>query len=414
MLRKSSGQNVAVATLASLPSRPSARLARHVLQKLIGPLAVGELTVETPDGARFTLRASQAGPRAQLSIHRWRTLGRVLAAADIGLAESYIAGEWSTPDLVALLSLGCRNPMLGMPRSAWPVVRLWNRLRHAQNRNSRRGSRRNISAHYDLGNDFYEPWLDPGMNYSSAWFESPAETLEQAQARKLDRVVELLDMEGAQHVLEIGCGWGPFADRLLAGTNARITGLTLSQEQLAHARQRLGTAIDNGRCELRLQDYRDVEGQFDRIVSIEMLEAVGEAYWPTFFQVLQRRLQPGGCAVIQVITIADDRFESYRRQPDFIQTHVFPGGMLPTQSIIEGQARLAGLEPVNTRLFGESYAQTLEIWRTRFHAACRRNPAFGFDRRFRRMWDYYLAYCQAGFATGALNVGLYKLVRPKT
>ncbi len=278
------------------------------------------------------------------------------------------------------------------------------------NRNTRRGSRRNIAAHYDLGNEFYQQWLDAGMSYSAGVFSSVDETLEQAQNAKLDRVVSLLDLVGGERVLELGCGWGSLADRL-AQKRCNLTGITLSTEQLAYARQRLSSQALAVYCDLRLQDYRDVRGDFDRIASIEMLEAVGEAYWPTYFAKLYERLRPGGIAVLQVITIDEARFDNYRRRPDFIQKYIFPGGMLPTPQIIEREGSKAALHLVGIEFFGEDYARTLGEWRARFQDAWPQIKALGFDQRFKRMWEYYLAYCQAGFETRAINVGLYKFTR---
>jgi cyclopropane-fatty-acyl-phospholipid synthase len=277
------------------------------------------------------------------------------------------------------------------------------------NRNTRRGSRRNIAAHYDLGNEFYRQWLDPGMTYSAGLFSRAAQTLEEAQDAKLDRVISLLNLSGGERVLEIGCGWGSFAERLLQQHDGVVTGVTLSSEQLDYAQHRLGAAVQSGRCDLRLQDYRDVCGTFDRIVAIEMLEAVGEAYWSTFFEKLRDSLRPDGLAVLQVITIDDARFGNYRRRPDFIQKYIFPGGMLPTKHIIEREIAQAGLRLVAHEHFGESYARTLEHWQQRFQKSWPRIERLGFDERFKRTWEYYLAYCQAGFEANAISVGLYKV-----
>lgn len=278
------------------------------------------------------------------------------------------------------------------------------------NRNTRRGSRRNIAAHYDLGNEFYRQWLDAGMSYSAGLFSSGGETLEQAQNAKLDRVLRLLELAGGERVLEIGCGWGALAERLVQN-RCSLIGITLSNEQLAYAQQRLSGQAPAEHCNLRLQDYRDVRGNFDRIVSIEMLEAVGEAYWPTYFKKLHECLRPGGIAVLQVITIDEARFENYRHRPDFIQKYIFPGGMLPTPEIIGREASKAGLHLVSNEFFGDDYARTLEEWRTRFQNAWPQIKALGFDQRFKKMWDYYLAYCQVGFETAAITVGLYKFKR---
>ena len=382
---------------------------QRIVPRITGKLTRGQLVIETRGRDYLVFRGVHPGPSAHLSIHHPRLLLRLLTSGDVGFAQSYMAGEWSTPDLHALLTVlnACYedNPT---PRT--PTLRIARRVRHALNRNTRRGSRRNIPAHYDLGNAFYEFWLDSGMTYSSALFNAATQTLEQGQEAKLDRAIELLALGGGEDVLEIGCGWGTLARRLAQHHSCRVLGLTLSSEQLAFARQQL-TAEIAGRCELRLQDYRDVAGRFDRIVSIEMLEAVGEAYWPAFFARLGEHLRPKGIAVLQVISIAESRFAGYRLRPDFIQRHIFPGGMLPTPAIIEREAARAGLRLVYSEFFGSSYARTLAEWQRRFQAAWPSIKALGFDDRFKRMWEYYLTYCQVGFEAGLLDVGFYKLAR---
>jgi cyclopropane-fatty-acyl-phospholipid synthase len=398
--------------IASTDASPAQSHAAAVLRRLVGHLACGELVIDTPKGGRLPLRGSEGGPRARLSIHDWRLLGRLAFGWDIGVAESYIAGEWSSPHLTALLTLAARNGAAAGPLDKLRTPRPWRRFRHAMNRNTRPGSRRNIAAHYDLGNAFYRLWLDGGMSYSAGLYSSQHQTLESAQEAKLDRVCELLELAGGERVLEIGCGWGALAERLMNTTTCSFSGVTLSTEQLAYAQGRLGAEVQSGRCELRLQDYRDIAGRFDRIVSIEMLEAVGEAYWPTYFAKLRDSLRPGGIAVLQVITIDESRFDRYRLRPDFIQKYIFPGGMLPTKQIIAREATGAGLRPVRTASFGSSYAHTIEEWRRRFEAAWPAIEPLGFDRRFKRMWEYYLAYCQAGFEIGAIDVSFFEFVRP--
>lgn len=387
-------------------------LADALLRRLVGRLDCGTLVVEMPGGRSLVVEGAAPGPEARIIVHRWAAFRRILLAWDLGLADGYIAGDWSTPDLVAVLWLAASNLGVAEVRSPLGLPRIARRLRHALNQNTRRGSRRNIAAHYDLGNAFYELWLDAGMNYSSAIFAAPTQALEEAQAAKLDRIVQLLEVSGGESVLEIGCGWGGLAERLLE-EGCAVTGITLSSEQLAYARQRLLRHVVQGSCDIRLQDYRDVRGSWDRIASIEMLEAVGEAFWPVYFQALYERLAPGGTAVLQAITMAEDRFADYRANPDFIQTYVFPGGMLPTVAIIEREAAKAGLTLARREPFGPSYAKTLAVWRTRFHAHWPSIAPLGFDERFRRMWDYYLAYCQAGFEAGVIDVGLYQLRRPQ-
>jgi len=378
---------------------------------VLGRLECGELIIETPGGDRLVFDGCCPGPQGRLVIHSWRFLGRLVSGWDIGFAEAYMAGEWSSPNLAALLTLACRNNLMVEPLKALRLPRFGLRLRHALNRNTRRGSRRNIAAHYDLGNEFYERWLDAGLTYSAGMFSSASQTLEEAQEVKTDRVLALLEPNVGDKVLEIGCGWGGLAERLLQKHECTVTGVTLSAEQLAYAKRRLQADISTSRCALCLQDYRDVRGTFDRVVSIEMLEAVGEAYWSTYFEKLRDRLRPGGIVVLQAITIHEDQFENYRRRPDFIQRYIFPGGMLPTAQIIERKAGEAGLQLVAEEFFGEGYARTLELWRARFQDAWSDIKALGFDEHFKRMWDYYLAYCQVGFEIRALDVGLYKLVR---
>lgn len=389
----------------------SSSIAEALLRRMVGELDCGELVIETPAGDLLVIGGRRSGPQAKVTIHSWRCLWRLFFNWDIGFAEAYSAGEWSSPNLVALLKLACNNSAMVEPLKSLRAPRFWLRLRHAMNRNTRRGSRRNIAAHYDLGNEFYQQWLDPGMTYSAGLFSSMGQTLEQAQDAKLDRVLGLLDLDNGDNVLEIGCGWGSLAERMMERHDCTVTGVTLSARQLAFAQRRLLDRDLDERSEIRLQDYRDVRGTFDRIVSIEMLEAVGEAYWSTYFESLRDRLRPGGAAVLQVITIDDDRFEDYRRSPDFIQKYIFPGGMLPTVEIVERETVKAGLTLVAKQFFGDSYARTLEEWRRRFLESWPAIEALGFDQRFKRTWEYYLAYCQAGFETGTINVGLYKVAR---
>lgn len=379
-----------------------------LVSRLIPPLAKGSLTVELPSGARLRRAGDTPGPDVTVSVHRWRAFSRLALHGDLGFAGAYLDGDWSTPDLVGLFELVMLNETALLPqRGTAAFGRLLARLRHGARRNTRRGSKRNIAAHYDLGNAFYRPWLDQSMTYSSALFHGD-ESLEQAQQNKIDAVARLLDVEGGETVLEIGCGWGALAERLI-GESCRVTGITLSEEQLAHARARLAPQVAAGQAEIRLQDYRATQESFDRIVSIEMFEAVGEAYWPAYFETLKRRLASRGTAVLQVITIAEERFKRYRSEPDFIQRYIFPGGMLPTRAHMHELAARAGFRVAQELPFGESYARTLAEWRNRFRAAWPAIEPLGFDERFRRMWDYYLSYCEVGFRTGATNVILFQL-----
>ncbi|MDE2370710.1 MAG: class I SAM-dependent methyltransferase [Burkholderiales bacterium] len=389
------------------------RWLRRPLQGLLRAVSHGSLRVELPDGEVIEAHGAQPGPRASMRLLRWRALARLALGGDLGLAEAWRDGDWSTPDLPALLRFGALNEASWGDRSraAWPA-RWLGRAWHWARANTRRGSRRNIADHYDLGNAFYARWLDPELIYSSAIYGDPTQSLEQAQAAKLQCIIERLQLDSLPpggEILEIGCGWGALALAMARRRPCRVTGITLSQEQLAHARERVAASAMPTRVELRLQDYRDLRGSYDRIVSIEMLEAVGERYWPVYFETLRRCLRPGGIAVIQVITIGEAYFDDYRRHTDFIQRHVFPGGMLPTVSAIRDQARRCGLEMVEALPFGASYAATLAEWRRRFIAAWPEIEALGFDAPFRRLWEYYLSYCEAGFLCGKVDVGLYTL-----
>lgn len=289
------------------------------------------------------------------------------------------------------------------------MMRFVNRIGHLLNANTRKGSRRNIEAHYDLGNDFYKEWLDPLMLYSSAIFDETTQSLEAAQQKRLDVIRDKLVLPGGESILEIGCGWGALAVELATRSNASVVGITLSPTQLSWARKAVATTGNESRVDLRLQDYRDTEGQFDRIVSIEMFEAVGEAYWPNYFSTLKRCMKPDGRAVLQIISIDESRFEAYRGSIDFIQKYIFPGGFLPSDAALEGAVTAAGLTLTGVEHFGKSYASTLAEWRSRFHAQWPAIAAQGFDERFRRLWHYYLCYCEAGFEEGSINVGLYTI-----
>ncbi len=396
-------------SVESSDSPPGHSLTRRLLRWATKDIACGQLTIETPQGSVIEFTGRHPGQKAQLKINSWRFLWRLFLSWDVGFSESYLADEWSSPDLPALLRFMSINTNMGKSLRELRLQGAIRRLRHALNRNTRRGSRRNIATHYDLGNAFYAQWLDSSMTYSSGLYSENHQALPEAQQAKLERVAELLDLSGGEHVLEIGCGWGGLAETLAVQHDCSITGLTLSSEQLTYARDRINQSSARDRCEFLLQDYRDAKGTFDRIVSIEMLEAVGEAYWTVYFETLRARLKKDGVAVLQVITIGANHFESYRRNPDFIQRCIFPGGMLPTVGIIAERACSAGLQIVSQQFFSDSYARTLVDWRLRFKKSWPLIEPMGFDARFKRMWDYYLAYSQAGFETGVVNVGLYKI-----
>jgi len=380
------------------------------LPMLLHRVAAGRIEVQTPSGERIAHHAAAPGPSATLVLHRWRALRRLLFGGDLGFAESYMDGDWSSPDLPTLIEFAAHNQSaLGDSLEGVGVLRWLNRLLHRRRANTRSGSRRNIEAHYDLGNDFYAAWLDRGMTYSSALFTRPDLSLEDAQAAKLARITALLEPQPGDRVLEIGCGWGGLAERLIRAAGCHVTGITLSPSQLGYARARLEQAGLAARGDLRLEDYRDTTGRFDRIASIEMFEAVGMDYWAAYFAALRERLAPAGVAVLQVITIADEKFSTYRASPDFIQRHIFPGGMLPSPSALRRCLATAGLALTHEETFGASYVATLAEWRRRFHRSWADLLALGFDERFRRKWDYYLGYCEGGFRAGAIDVGLYRL-----
>jgi cyclopropane-fatty-acyl-phospholipid synthase len=338
-----------------------------------------------------------------------------LKSGDIGFAESFIDGHWTTPDLAALLRLfiANRDAMEAVIYGSW-WGSLAARVRHLLNRNSRRGSRKNIHAHYDLGNAFYKLWLDETMNYSSALFEGDLERpMAQAQQAKVRRALDECHLQPGARLLEIGCGWGALAEEAAVRHGAQVTGVTLSTEQLAFARERMTRHAVAERTELRLQDYRDIDdGPFDAIASIEMFEAVGREYWGSFFQTVHRQLKPGGRACIQTITIRDDLFERYANSTDFIQQYIFPGGMLPCAQGFRVEARKAGLEVVSELAFGRDYAETLRRWRRDFLARDGQVRQLGFDTRFMRIWEFYLAYCEAAFDTGNTDVIQFTLRRP--
>jgi len=387
---------------------------------LLRQLRHGTLDVDLPDGGRLRFGSADAGGvRASIRLHDWTLCAAVLRSGDIGFAESYMEGRWTTPDLGALLGLfiSNRESLESVVYGSWWGSMLY-RLRHLLNRNSRKGSRRNIHAHYDLGNEFYGLWLDPTMNYSSAWFgsSSPQDRagadLAAAQVAKIRRALVEAGVRPGQRVLEIGCGWGALAETAARDHGARVTGLTLSQEQLAYAQRRLADAGLS--ADLRYQDYRELDRNgepYDAVVSIEMFEAVGRAYWPAFFRTVHSALKPGGRACIQSITIRDDLFERYARSTDFIQQYIFPGGLLPSPSGFREAARRAGLRVVNELSFGGDYAETLRRWRTAFLAAETAVRALGFDTRFVRLWEFYLAYCEAAFDAQNTDVVQFTLVR---
>ncbi len=389
----------------TLPARTPRGFA--LLLRLLGEnWSSGSLTVLLPNGESHRLEGKEPGLHAVLDVKDYRFARRVLASGDIGFAEGYMAGEWDTPDLALLLETIVRNyDHIRRLFDGNPVMLVVNWLSHNLRRNSRKGSRKNIHAHYDLGNAFYATWLDDSMTYSSARFSKAGETLEAAQARKYASLARNMDLQAGQSVLEIGCGWGGLAEFAAREVGAHVTAITISQEQYDFARARIAAAGLNERAEIKLIDYRDVEGTFDRVASIEMFEAVGKQYWPAYFDKIHSALKPGGRAGLQIITIEDALFEEYNARTDFIQKYVFPGGMLPSEGRLQPVVEAAGLSWQGVERFGLDYADTLKAWDQRFQAAWGDiRKMGGFDERFRRLWRFYLAYCEAGFRSRRTDV----------
>ncbi|MDO9279121.1 MAG: cyclopropane-fatty-acyl-phospholipid synthase family protein [Polaromonas sp.] len=413
----------------ALPALPAgAPAAARSAFKLLSRLKHGTLTLQLPDGS--TQRFGSGGaPTASLRLNNWNVCSAALRSGDIGFAESYIAGDWTTPHLTELLRVLVinRKEVEDIIYGTW-LGRLAYRVKHLLNRNTKANSQKNIHAHYDLGNAFYELWLDGTMNYSSAIFETPETSMSEAQSAKVRRALNMVKVKAGDRVLEIGCGWGALAEMATTEFNASIVGVTLSTEQLQWAQARMarvGIAAHDDVADapkanrvthdLRLQDYRDIgvnqeaDRSFDAICSIEMIEAVGREYWPTYFATVARLLKPGGHACIQSIVIADELYERYIGSTDFIQQYIFPGGCLPSPSIFKAQAEAAGLEVVDEFSFGLDYARTLKLWRDAFLAQESRVLQLGFDKRFVRIWEFYLAYCEAAFEEANTDVVQYTL-----
>ncbi|MCM2291803.1 cyclopropane-fatty-acyl-phospholipid synthase family protein [Allorhizobium sp. BGMRC 0089] len=397
-------------SLSFIPS--SAPFWQKILSRWADRITSGQLTLIFPGGQEHHAKGNKAGPSAILKLNNARPLRRLMAGGSLGFSRAYLEGDWDSPDITALLELAILNEVewsrIMSPSSLIGRLAL---LRHRLRANSRAGSRRNIAFHYDLGNEFYQLWLDETMTYSSALFSEPGQSLAAAQTAKYARIVEALRLNANDRVLEIGCGWGGFAEEAIRTAGCHVTGLTLSTRQAEFARSRLSPAGPDAQVDIRLQDYRDVKGTFSKIVSIEMFEAVGEENWPVYFNRLRDLLDDKGEAVVQVITIEEDRFDYYRRNADFIQTYIFPGGMLPSIKRFKDEAGKAGLTVKDAFCFGRDYEKTLLLWEQSFISAWPRISRLGFDERFYRMWRYYLNYCAAGFRTGRLNVVQFHLQR---
>jgi cyclopropane-fatty-acyl-phospholipid synthase len=373
----------------------------------------GRLDIVLPDARRFRAQGSEPGYVAELVVHNPDLFARTVREGDLGFCEAYVDGWWSTPDLLAFLDFlhdDADHIYDGFPGQF--LVRAYEQLRFWLQSNTKRQARKNISFHYDLGNDFYAIWLDGTMTYSSALFDEGQQSLEAAQRRKYEVLVDQMGAKPGDHVLEIGCGWGGFAEYAAKERGLRVTGLTLSKEQLAYAQERMRRLGLEDRVTLKLQDYRDETGVYDGVASIEMFEAVGEKYWPVYFDMLKRCLKPGRSATLQIITIADHRWDIYRASVDFVQKYIFPGGMLPSPSILRREAHRAGLTVLRSIEFGESYSRTLRLWHETFNDRWDEVVRQGFDDRFRRMWNFYLASCAAAFHGGNCDVTQITLSRP--
>jgi len=380
-----------------------------LILKMLVKLQYGALHLELPDGE--ALHFGDHSYPVSLRLHNWSLCDAVLKSGDIGFAETYIDGSWTTDNLTGLIELFIRNrqALESLIYGKWWGKVLY-RIRHLFNRNSRAGSRKNIHTHYDIGNDFYQLWLDPSMTYSSALFNNgPTESLQDGQRNKYRRILQQLNVKSDERILEIGCGWGGFAELAAKESHARVSGVTLSTEQLHYAQKRLDQAGLAEQTDFRLMDYRDINEEFDAIASIEMFEAVGETYWPTYFECVARNLKPQGRACIQTIVIDDDLFARYRTGTDFIQQYIFPGGMLPSPKVFEEQAALQGLRIVEKFEFGLDYARTLADWRNAFKEKIAQIHTQGFDEQFLRTWEFYFGYCEAGFLAKNISVMQFTL-----
>lgn len=373
----------------------------------------GRIDFVMPDGRRFRAEGPNPGPVGELHVHNPDSFARLIREGDLGFSDAYLEGWWSTPDLQALMDFVHEdNEEIYDGFPGMGLVRLYERMRHRLRRNSKTQARKNISYHYDLGNDFYKLWLDDTMTYSSALFRTGQESLETAQTRKYANLIDQMGAQAGDHVLEIGCGWGGFAEYAARERGLKVTGLTISREQFAYARERIARAGLSDRVTFKLQDYRDERGSYDGIASIEMFEAVGEEYWPVYFDTVRDRLRPGGRATLQVITVEDRRFEAYRKGVDFIQKYIFPGGMLPSPSALRAEVERAGLQVLRSIEFGDSYSQTLRRWHDNFNAKWDEVARLGFDERFRRMWNFYLTSCAGAFRGGNCDVTQITVARP--
>ena len=377
----------------------------RLVQSILGKMEYGTIQAELHDGNRIEIEGCNSGFIGEIRVHNPKFFRRLLSDGNVGFGEMYMDGWWSTPNLENLLDIILLNNDIlvnGFPGSG--LFRIKQKFMHLLNANSRKGSSRNIAYHYDLGNEFYRLWLDDTLTYSSALFKHEEETLSQAQNNKYAAICDRLELHQDDQVLEIGCGWGGFAEFAAKERGIKVTGLTISKEQQEHAEKRVFEAGLAERVSIHLRDYRDEKGTYDGIASIEMIEAVGERYWPVYFKTLYDRLRPGGVAAIQAITISDNLYPNYRKGVDFMQKHIFPGGMLPSRDVMVKQGQSANLNPVYVHNFGGCYSKTLRLWRSRFNKRWNEISKLGFDKRFKRMWNYYLAASAASFRANSIDV----------
>ena len=381
---------------------------------LVGKLNTGRVDFVLPDGRRFRAEGAKPGPVAEVTINNPDVFARLVREGDLGFSDAYLDGWWTTPDLQAFMDfIHADNDDMYDEFPGMGLVRAWEKARFWLQSNSKRQALKNISYHYDLGNDFYSLWLDDTMTYSSALFSTSQESLESAQVAKYASMIDQMGVQPGDHILEIGCGWGGFAEYAAKERDLKVTGLTISKEQLDYARQRINNNGLGDKVNLKLQDYRDETGIYDGVASIEMFEAVGEKYWPIYFNKVKQCLKPGKQATLQIITIQDARWEVYRKGVDFIQKYIFPGGMLPSPTVLRQEVAKAGLNVQHSIEFGKSYSQTLRRWFEVFNDQWDTISAMGFDDRFRRMWNFYLTSCAATFESGNCDVTQITLQKPK-
>ena len=380
------------------------------LEKMLSNLNIGEINVTFPDGEIKNFKGKKLGPIADVTFLTEKSIKDSILGGSLGFCEAYIDGKIKSNNIGKLIEIGGHEESgLNTSGKGYFFFKLLNKVFHLINNNTINGSKRNISAHYDLGNNFYELWLDKSMTYSSAYFNSNKDSLFEAQQNKYNKISKIANLEKRSKVLEIGCGWGGFAEFAAKNYNSLVTAITISKEQFEFTKKRIEKNGLNKSIDVKLIDYRKIKGSFDRIISIEMIEAVGEKYWPIYFNQIRKLLKPNGNAAIQVITIDDKYFDDYKKFPDFIQKYIFPGGMLPSISAIEKPIQQSGLKIDKIDSFGKDYASTLSIWSKQFNSAWPKISKLGFDNRFQRMWNLYFAYCEGGFKSGSIDVKQIKL-----